>query len=158
LFRANSSGFTCQLVRTSSNHTGNIFITNDGNVYKVNEASSSKEAKKDIKAIKNAELDPALLYDLPVVQFKYKNDQLSKGDPNLGRDLIGFVVEDLEKLYPVAVQKDPDDPDNPLYWTWSAVRMIPPMLKLIQDQHEEIETIKKELEALNGRKNEEAAR
>ena len=88
------------------------------------------------------------LYDAEVVQFKYKPDVLPETDMRYRMDLPGFIVEDLEQVYPVAVDKD----ENGKPFAWNTRYMIPPMLKLIQDQKKEIEQLKLDVEALKGGK------
>lgn len=145
LVSATSSGLTITTGRQTSSHSGNLYITTSGIAYYANEGGSSRKIKHDIGAIETPELDPSKLYDLDVVQFKYNDDIAPKGDENYNRDLPGFIVEDLEKIYPAAVQKEPDNPTESRNWTWSPIRLIPPMLKLIQDQHKEIEELKRRL-------------
>ena len=128
--------------RFTTSHTGNLYINGDDVVYWANEGGSSRKIKRDIEPISESELDPERLYDVEVVQFKYKDDFLDEDDENRDRILPGFIVEDLDQIYPAAVQKDSEESR---FWTWSPYRMIPAMLKLIQDQHEEIEDLKRRL-------------
>lgn len=119
----------------------NLHITNAGVLKK--HTSSSERYKKNIEDIQNAED----LYDVKVRQFKYKDDYLMDDDRRYEKTLPGFIVEELEDVYPVAV----DYNDDELPEDWNARYMIPPMLKLIQDQKKEIEELKKRIEALEGR-------
>lgn len=143
--RTESGGLTIITGRSTSSHSGNVYITSAGAAYYANEGGSSRKIKRDIKPVQREDLDPRRLYDVDVIQYKYREDYLSEDDENAGRDLVGFIVEDLEEIYPIAVQKDPEDPEESRNWTWSPVRILPAMLKLIQDQHTEIEAIKEEL-------------
>lgn len=140
-----SGGLTLVTGRQTTTHSGNLYITTSGLAYYANEGGSSRKIKHDIGAIEAPELDPSKLYDLDVVQFKYNNDIAPEGDENHDRELPGFIVEDLEKIYPAAVQKEPDNPEESRNWTWSPIRLLPPMLKLIQDQHREIEDLKRRM-------------
>lgn len=142
---ATSSGLTIDTGRQTTSHSGNLYITTSGTAYYANEGGSSRKIKHDIGAIKAPELDPARLYDLDVVQFKYDEEVAPEGDENHDRELPGFIVEDLEEIYPAAVQKEPDDPEESKTWTWSPTRLIPPMLQLIQEQHREIEDLKRRI-------------
>lgn len=121
--------------------TANLYI--DPSTYEVwrIRSGSSRKIKKDISPIKDKELDPSRLYDAEVVQFKYKDEKLDKSDSNLGRNLPGFIVEDLEKVYPTAITKA--NPEESETWDWNPIRIIPAMLKLIQDQHKDIEELKR---------------
>lgn len=103
-------------------------------------SASSEQIKDEIKSIENAELNPQNLYDVNVVQFKYKPDVLEWDDERYGKELIGFIIEDLNEKYPIAVDKA-DEYDSKT-WNWNSAYMIPAMLKLIQEQHKEIEELK----------------
>lgn len=110
-----------------------------GKVYETSE--SSRRYKHDIKPIEDKELSPEKLYDIPVVQFVYNEDYLSKEDPRFKKPIPGFIAEDIDKVYPIACDKSIDGKPN----NWNARYIVPPMLKLIQDQHEEIEQLKEQL-------------
>ena len=57
---------------------------------------------------------------------------------------IGLLAEDVKHHYPIAANYNEDgDVED-----WSERYLIPPMLKLIQMQHEEIEAIKAELKEI----------
>ena len=61
---------------------------------------------------------------------------------------IGLLAEDVKHHYPIAANYNEDgDVED-----WSERYLIPPMLKLIQMQHEEIEAIKAELEEMRASK------
>jgi hypothetical protein len=109
--------------------------------------SSSKRYKKDIKDIEDKDLDPNHLYDARVVQFKYRDDYLAETDQRFNKDVVGFIVEELENVYPIAIDYVDEQPED-----WSARYLIPPMLKLIQDQHKEIEELKARIESLEKEK------
>lgn len=128
----------------SSSRGGNLYINDDGLLYAGVSGSSSRQIKHDIKPVENPELDPAKLYGLEVVQFKY-NDDVFDDDPKHGQDLIGFILEDLAEIYPVATNMEGDEPKH---WTWEPTLIIPPMLKLIQDQKKEIDDLTKRVEKL----------
>ena len=111
--------------RTTSN-TANIYVNSVGNFFR--SASSSERYKKDVTEEFTKELNPTSLYEMPVKMFKYKDGYLSKDDEKNGKDVIGFIVEDLEKTYPAAVQYVDGKPEM-----WNANILIPAMMKLIQD-------------------------
>ena len=79
-----------------------------------------------------------------MVQFKYKEGILPEEDMRYRVDLPGLIVEDLEKVYPIAVDKD----ENGKPFGWNAQYLIPPMLQLIQQQKKEIEALKLRIERL----------
>lgn len=100
-------------------------------------SASSRTVKHDIKP---CEIDCHALYDIDVVQFKYNEDYLAEDDERQGKDIPGFIAEQVEKVFPIAV-------DHRFTPMWNSQILIPAMLKLIQEQHEEIEKLK---EALDG--------
>lgn len=114
-------------------------VSNSPNVYVqanglfLRSASSSMRYKTDITEDIVEELNPERLYDVPVKTFKYKEGYLSEEDAKNGKDVIGFIAEDIEKHYPSAVQYENGQPEM-----WNANVLIPAMLKLIQEQNERI--------------------
>ena len=110
--------------------------------------SSSKRYKHDIKNLEDDWINAQRLYDLPVRQFIVNNDILKKDDCRYGKILPGFIAEEVEEIYPAAADYDEN---NEIVETWSERYIIPPMLKLIQEQHEEIETLKDTVATLTAR-------
>ena len=108
--------------------------------------SSSEQLKTDITDIKDEGLDPDRLYDVAVVQFRYKDGFLNDHDQRWGMNLVGFVIEDLEKSYPIAVDKP--DKEDPRTWVWNNAYLIPPMLKLIQRQKAQIDALEERIDSL----------
>ena len=111
-------------------------IDKDGMVHTT--ASSSKRFKEYIEDISNPQLNPHLLYKIPVKQYYYKNKTIEGLK-------IGLIAEDIAEIYPVAAIYDEVGPEN-----WDERYIIPPMLKLIQEQHEAIENLKEEIQKLKG--------
>lgn len=148
-----AAGLTLNTDRTTTAHSGNLYVTSTGVAYRAKEGSSSRKIKRDIGPVIEENLAPERLYNVDVIQYKYKDEILSEDDPNKGKNQIGFIVEDLDEIYPTAVQKDDESPEDSEKWAWSPYRIIPPMLKLIQDQKKEIDDLKARLdkieEALN---------
>lgn len=101
-------------------------------------SSSSKRYKHDIAEIQDEELDPHKLYDLPVKQFVFNDDHDLQYADMKGKTIPGFIAEDVAEIYPSAVIHDEDGRVE----SWDERRIIPAMLKLIQEQHEEIERLK----------------
>lgn len=114
-------------------------------------SASSQRYKTNIISVQSDALSPDKLYDLPVREFKYKEGYLIDEDRLVDTSLPGFIAEEVDEIYPIACEYNEDDqPEN-----WNIRIIVPPMLKLIQDQHEEIELLKlrveqqqKEIEAL----------
>lgn len=113
-------------------------------------SSSSKRYKHDIKDIgENSELDPYRLYDLAVRQFKYNDDYLDKDDIRANKDIAGFIAEEVYEHYPIAAELDNDGTPQ----DWNVRYIVPPMLRLIQELHEEVEQLKSELSQLARKEN-----
>ena len=71
---------------------------------------------------------------------------MPEDDARYGMDLPGFIAEELEEIYPIAVDRDADGTPQ----RWNADFLIPGLLKLIQIQNESIISIKSRLDALEG--------
>lgn len=95
-------------------------------------ASSSKRYKHDIAEIFDTTCRPEALYDLPVVTYRY-NDGYCADEPHGEKLHIGFIAEDVAKLYPVGCGYVNGVPEN-----WNIMEVVPGMLRLIQDQHKDI--------------------
>ena len=106
--------------------------------------SSSSRYKHDIKLIENNEINPHLLYNVNVVQFKFNNDYLAKDDQRYGQDVPGFIAENIAKEYPIAA----DINDDGTVEDWNERFIIPPMLKLIQEQKQMIDDLERRLSQL----------
>lgn len=111
-------------------------------------SSSSKRYKEDIQPIIDKRLDPHKLYDIPIVQFKFKEGYFEQDDPYEQNriNVIGFIAEDIYKYYPQAAIVIGDEVEN-----WNERYIIPPMLKLIQEQHEQIQALTERIEELERR-------
>ena len=113
-------------------------------------SSSSIRYKKDITTSIKKELDPHNLYKLETKQFRFKEGYFEKDSPyELNPyDVIGFIAEDVEKYYPVACIKIDNEVEN-----WDVRYIVPPMLSLVREQHEEIEKLKEEIKKLENKIN-----
>ncbi len=120
----------------------NLCITSTGKFRRTTN-TSSKRYKKDIKLVEDDILNPERLYNLDIKQFKYKEEyQPNKNDSRYGKDLIGFIAEDVEKVFPIAVDYTEDENGNKIVDNWNEKYIVSPMLALIQKQHKEIEDLK----------------
>lgn len=130
----------------TTTYSPNVYVGTTGMFSRYSADGSSKEIKHDIFELgKSEELDAEKLYDLEVVQFKYNDGVITdKNDVRYGKDLPGFIIEDLDKIYPIAIDKPSDDVKT---WTLNMRFLIPAMLKLIQEQNERLEQL--EQEAIN---------
>lgn len=106
----------------------------------MNSAGTILECSDSTRRIKNSEsedlgdMDPDALYRLPVKTYKYNEGYLSDKDPRCGQRFIGFMAEDMEEVYPYAVDYD----DDGLPRNWNIRILVPAMMKLIQRQNERI--------------------
>lgn len=113
----------------------NVYFDTNGNLYKTS-TTSSKRFKEDVKPVENEDLNPENLYDIDVVQFKYKKGHFTnKEDPRYRKDMIGFIAENVYEHYPMAADYHIGDDGNVVCDGWNEQYLIPAMLKLIQDQH-----------------------
>lgn len=129
------------LLENTSSSGSQLRLVESGEIVKY--ASSSRKYKNHITTQLSDSLDPHRLYSLPVTQFQYMDSYLSPDDQRFGKDIIGFLAEDVNEIYPIACNLKNGEPEVPEY-----NMLIAPMLKLIQEQHEEIETLKQRLAAL----------
>ena len=113
----------------------NVYFDTAGNLYK-SSTTSSKRFKEDVKLVENEDLNPENLYDIDVVQFKYKKSHFTnKEDPRYRKDMIGLIAENVYEHYPMAADYHIGDDGNVVCDGWNEQYLIPAMLKLIQDQH-----------------------
>ena len=137
---------------SASTATSNAIWVNNGGTnrtYSLMAATahtSSKTLKHDIKPLQNKDILAENLYNLPIYQAKYNADYLKENDQRYLQDLPMFIIEDMDEIYPVAVDKE--DPDNVKTWSWNNAYLIPPMLKLIQDQKKDIDELKEQIKKL----------
>jgi len=119
-------------------------------------SSSSIRYKHDFKTKFNNDLDPHGILNIKIIQFKYKTDFLNDPEDKLyDKDVIGFIAEDVYKKYKVASDYYYDKKrEKDIITGWSPYFMIPPMLYLIQEQHEEIENLKQEVSELKAQMSE----
>jgi len=110
-------------------------------------SSSTARVKDNISLIEEgSDIDPKLLLQVPIRSFKYKLEHISTEDERYDKVLPGFIAEEIEEIYPIAVDHD----ENGLPARWNDFFIIPGMLSLIQDQQKEINLLKERLDALEG--------
>ncbi len=125
-----------------------------GGEFKRSTNTSSKRYKTDIKDIEKDELDVHKLYNLPVRQFKYKTNYFKNTkDPRYNKELIGFIAEEVAEIYPIAADYEKDKNGKEVIENWNERYIIPPMLKLIQELHSDIEQLKNELKEIKESRN-----
>lgn len=142
--RLDTSGYLQARGTTTVSSAANAWIdSSSGRFYR--STSSSKRYKHDITS-KLTE-DPEKLYDVEVVQYKYNDDYISKDDQRYGKDIIGFIAEEVAEAMPGAV--DYDDEGRPEMWNVHVI--VPAMMKLIQNQKKEIDELRARLDRLEAR-------
>ncbi len=130
----------------SSSGTPNLRIGSECHIRKT--AGSSLRFKEMIKPICSEELNPDKLYDIEIVQYQFKQDYLSKYDQRYGKEVIGFIAEDIYSKYPIAADYSVDDNGNTIVEDWNFRYMVPAMLKLIQKQKDDIDALKRKLDKI----------
>lgn len=130
---------------TGSGTGQNLILTSANNVMV---ESSSRRWKHDIDYNLPEDMDPHKLYDLKPCKFVFNTDHLSDmTDERYGKPVIGFIAEDVDEIYPAAAFHDK-------YGScidWGTRYIVPPMLFLIQEQHDEIESLKTRISELERR-------
>lgn len=130
---------------TSSSAT-NLRVTT-GTVGEIQETSASsirfKENIEDLPIL--GEISAINLLNLPVRSFIYKEGYLSESDDRVQKVLPGFIAEEVEQFYPIAVDYAEGQPHS-----WNERFIIPGMLALIQNLNQELINIKSRLDALEG--------
>lgn len=125
---------------SSSVTTPTLYINANGTIMKV--SSSSKRYKCDIEDADRSIFDPHKLYDIPFRQFRYKKGYFGESASDDAYKTLrqGFIAEEVGEAYPSAIVIEDGEVE-----TWSDRELIPPMLALIQEQHAEIEELKRRL-------------
>lgn len=116
----------------------NMYITSSGTFGR--STASSERYKKDIENIKNEDLDPYKILNIPVRQYRYNQDNIPvDGKPE---DLyIGLIAEEVAKEYPIAAEYTEDGQIE----MWNIKMLFPALLKIVQDQQKKIETLEKQI-------------
>lgn len=118
-----------------------------GAIGEIQETSASsirfKENINDISTLND--LNPSNLLNLPVRSFTYKSGYISEEDDRFNKPLPGFIAEEVEEHYPIAVDYSEGQPH-----TWNERFIVPGMLALIQNLNQELISIKSRLDALEG--------
>lgn len=108
--------------------------------------SSSKRYKNIISQLSNKDIE--LLYDIPTYWFKYKKDYLSSDDERYDKAIPGFIVEDWEKIMPIAIDHNNDGSPE----MWNSNIIVPLMFEMLKNEHEKNKEIEKRLLLLEKRK------
>ena len=140
--KLNASGTI--FANTLGTATTSNFITQETGFLRVN-TSSSRRYKNNIVDIDSvSSLNPDLLLSIPVRSFIYNDEHLHTSDQRSGKAIPGFIAEEVEEFYPLAVDYNSEGiPER-----WNTNMIIPGMLALIQKQHKQIEILSSRLDAL----------
>lgn len=103
--------------------------------------ASSRRYKHDIIDLQG-ELSSEKLLSVPIRQYKFNNDYISKDDQRYNVDVPGFIAEELYEHYPIAVEIIDGQIED-----WNHRMIIPPMLDLIQKLHRRIAELERRMEA-----------
>lgn len=116
--------------------SSNLNVNSSG-AFSRSTGESSRTIKHDIENLGYDEsLDAKKLYNLEVVQFKYNDGIITDvEDARYQKDLPGFIIENMDEIYPIAIDKPSD---NVREWSWNSRYLIPPMVKLLQEHKKQI--------------------
>ena len=134
---------TCTTASTTS--AANTYISADGQgIVAKTSKTSSRRFKDSITTDLDEELNPEHLYNVDVVQFKYKKDYFTNTDDiRYRKNMIGLIAENVYDNYKIAADWHVDEESGKvLVDAWNEQYIVPAMLKLIQEQHKEIEKLK----------------
>lgn len=111
--------------------------------HEIRRSSSSLRYKTNIKDI---EQDVTGLYGLKIREFEYKPDCIEESDERFGKSIIGFIAEEVEDVLPIAtVHNEKGECED-----WDVRVLVPSMLKLLQEQKNQIDVLEAEIEKLKG--------
>jgi hypothetical protein len=122
---------------STTSASGNTFINSTSGLMSRSTASSQryKENIVDLNTVTN--LNPEPLLSLPVRAFKYKTDYLSPEDTRSQLMVPGFIAEEMQEHYPIAV----DYNDEGLPERWNSDYLIPAMVALIQQLNNRLDAL-----------------
>lgn len=127
---------------TTTSNAPNLYINSDGRFMK--SSSSSKRYKNHITSNIPKDIAPEKLYDLNIVSYMYNENYLFQNDRRIGKNIIGFIAEDVSEKYPIACNFNKDgEPEM-----WEINILFPAALKLIQEQHKEIIALSEQIETM----------
>jgi hypothetical protein len=146
---SNTSTFLANLTVNGYIYNPGYQVSTSGGAARINDATtpasrlvaasgSSQRFKKNIKDINlSPNIDPKLLLAVPIRSFKYKDSYLDQEDARSGLEIPGFIAEELNDIYPIAVDYDV----NGLPQRWNADFIIPGLLSLIQDLNRRLDAL-----------------
>lgn len=132
-----NSNIYSQYVYNNQSTTANsahVVITTAGRFLRA--YSSSKRYKNHVGHLSTE--DAEKIYNLDVVEYVYKDGVLVEGDLGIGKTFVGLYAEDVAEVAPDCVQYDEEGRVE----NWDEKGMVSRLIKIVQIQHEEIETLK----------------
>lgn len=142
-FGISTSSFTISTGGTSVlSYSTNTDLISRGR-YIAFQSTSSRRYKHDVKPVEDSALDPHRLYELEVKQFRYHDGMVLQYDDMANRNHVGFIAEEVDEIYPDAVIHHDGQVES-----WDERRIIPPMLKLIQEQKQKIDELEERIARL----------
>lgn len=137
-------------IKASTTSAANAYISSDSGVLAKTSKTSSRRFKDSITPELDDDLNPEHLYDVDVIQFKYKKDYFTNEDDiRYRKNMIGLIAEDVYDKYKIAADWHVDeDSGEVLVDGWNEQYIIPALLKLIQNQHKELQEQRKEIDQL----------
>lgn len=120
----------------------NLGITGTGYIGRT--TGSSKRWKHDIKTLKSEEVSARRLYMVRPKQFIYNDDYIRKDDSRAGKIIPGFIAEELEEDYPIAVEYD----ENGKPAGWGTSFFIAPIVQLLQEHKKKLDELDRTLEKI----------
>lgn len=118
--------------------TGNLYLNSDRLVVT---SSSSARLKENITDVIDSELDPMNLLKAVLKQFNYKEEY--KDSVIFAGKQIGFIAEELEKVYPIACMYNSDgEVDN-----WNDRIVIAALFQIIKNIYKELKELKNEYQS-----------
>lgn len=115
--------------------SGNAYAT--GNWY----IPSDIRLKQDITSLEDFNVTEKIK-EIGVIRYKY-SDEMAKGTDNPEQQYLGVVAQDLEKSFPEAVKTDENG-----FKAVSINSLTAILLQAVKDQQKHIESLRKEIEAL----------
>lgn len=105
-------------------------------------SSSSIRYKNLISNIVHEDIEK--LYDISTYWFYYKDGYLVDTDERINKPIPGFIVEDWEKIFPIAVDHNTDGSPE----MWNSQIVTPLMFEMIKDVHKENQSLKEKIDKL----------
>lgn len=120
----------------------NLGMTSTGYVGRT--TGSSRRWKHDVKTLKSKEVSAHRLYWVRPKQFIYNDDYIRKDDSRAGKIIPGFIAEELEEDYPIAVEYD----ENGRPAGWGTSFFIAPIVQLLQEHKKKLDEHDRALEKI----------